>query len=68
MASVRWRLLQRVLIARPGPELTDGLAEVYGVLRSEFTELLVAMDGMDVAIRLLDPPRHEFLPDPAEAR
>lgn len=61
----RRSLLERVLIARPGPELTEGLAEVYAVLRSEFTELLVAMDGMDVAIRLLDPPRHEFLPDPA---
>lgn len=61
----RRSLLERVLIARPGPELTEGLAEVYGVLRSEFTELLAAMDGLKVAIRLLDPPRHEFLPDPA---
>ncbi|WP_433651510.1 putative PEP-binding protein [Micromonospora zamorensis] len=58
-------LLERVLIARPGPELTEGLAEVYAVLRGEFTELLVAMDGSKVAIRLLDPPRHEFLPDVA---
>lgn len=61
----RRSLLERVLIARPGPELTEGLAEVYAVLRSECTELLVAMDGLEVAIRLLDPPRHEFLPDPA---
>ncbi|MEV4496143.1 putative PEP-binding protein [Micromonospora arborensis] len=58
-------LLERVLIARPGPELTDGLTEVYAVLRGEFTQLLVAMDGLKVAIRLLDPPRHEFLPDGA---
>jgi pyruvate,orthophosphate dikinase len=63
----RRSLLERVLIARPGPELTEGLAEVYAILRSEFTDLFVSMDGLDVAIRLLDPPRHEFLPDPLEA-
>ncbi|MFC4857312.1 putative PEP-binding protein [Actinophytocola glycyrrhizae] len=61
----RRSLLERVMVARPGPELTEGLAELYAVLRTELTELLVAMDGSTVAIRLLDPPRHEFLPDPA---
>ncbi|HEX6342588.1 putative PEP-binding protein [Umezawaea sp.] len=61
----RRALLERVLIARPGPELTEGLADVRDVLRSEFTDLFTTMDGLDVAVRLLDPPRHEFLPDPA---
>jgi pyruvate,orthophosphate dikinase len=63
----RRTLLERVLVARPGPELTEGLAEIHAVLRSEFTGLLHAMDGLEVAVRLLDPPRHEFLPDPATA-
>ena len=36
----RRALLERVLIARPGPELTEGLAEVHAVLRAELTELL----------------------------
>ncbi|MCS7475544.1 putative PEP-binding protein [Umezawaea endophytica] len=63
----RRALLERVLIARPGPEMTEGLADVYSVLRSEFVDLLRVVDGQDVAIRLLDPPRHEFLPDPASA-
>jgi pyruvate,orthophosphate dikinase len=31
--------------------------------RQDFVELLTAMDGLPVTIRLLDPPLHEFLPD-----
>ncbi len=34
--------------------------------RQDFTELLDAMDGLPVNIRLLDPPLHEFLPDRTE--
>jgi pyruvate,orthophosphate dikinase len=60
-------LLERVMIARPGPELTEGLAAVYEVLRGEFIDLFAAMDGLDVTIRLLDPPRHEFLADPRDS-
>ena len=35
--------------------------------RKDFTELLEAMDGLPVNIRLLDPPLHEFLPGPHRA-
>ena len=31
--------------------------------RNDFHEVLLAMDGLPVVIRLLDPPLHEFLPD-----
>jgi pyruvate,orthophosphate dikinase len=62
----RHRLLQRVLMTRPGPELTEDLAAVHAILRAEITDVLGAMDGLPVTIRLLDPPRHEFLPDPTE--
>ena len=34
--------------------------------RSDFEEILEAMDGLPVTIRLLDPPLHEFLPDTME--
>ncbi len=34
--------------------------------RSDFVEILEAMDGLPVTIRLLDPPLHEFLPDTQE--
>ena len=34
--------------------------------RADFEEILEAMDGLPVTIRLLDPPLHEFLPDTEE--
>ena len=34
--------------------------------QADFLEILEAMDGLPVTIRLLDPPLHEFLPDTEE--
>ncbi|HYB14032.1 MAG TPA: putative PEP-binding protein, partial [Streptosporangiaceae bacterium] len=34
--------------------------------RGDFVEILDAMDGLPVTIRLIDPPLHEFLPDLTE--
>ncbi len=34
--------------------------------RSDFVDILEAMDGLPVTIRLIDPPLHEFLPDLTE--
>jgi pyruvate,orthophosphate dikinase len=34
--------------------------------RGDFVEILEAMDGLPVTIRLIDPPLHEFLPDYTE--
>ena len=34
--------------------------------KSDFIEILQAMEGYEVTIRLLDPPLHEFLPNPEE--
>ncbi|MFD3920831.1 putative PEP-binding protein [Streptomyces sp. NPDC058595] len=62
----RHQVLQRVLMARPGPDMTEDLATVRALLRAEITDVLAAMDGRPVTIRLLDPPRHEFLPDLTE--
>ncbi|MBA2448660.1 MAG: pyruvate, phosphate dikinase [Chloroflexi bacterium] len=38
------------------------LEKLLGYQRGDFKELLQAMDGRPVIIRLLDPPLHEFLP------
>ncbi|WP_306321917.1 MULTISPECIES: putative PEP-binding protein [unclassified Streptomyces] len=62
----RHQVLQRVLMARPGPDMTEDLATLHAILRAEITDVLAAMDGLPVTIRLLDPPRHEFLPDLTE--
>ena len=34
--------------------------------RADFVDILEAMDGLPVTVRLLDPPLHEFLPDTGE--
>ena len=39
------------------------LAEMLPRQREDFVEILAAMDGLPVTIRLIDPPLHEFLPD-----
>ncbi|MGW2022442.1 PEP-utilizing enzyme [Streptomyces decoyicus] len=52
----RHQMLQRVLMARPGPDMTEDLATVHALLRADITDVLGAMDGLPVTIRLLDPP------------
>ena len=34
--------------------------------QTDFEGIFEAMSGLPVTIRLLDPPLHEFLPDPAD--
>jgi pyruvate, orthophosphate dikinase len=41
----------------------QALEELAKIQADDFTELLEAMDGLPVIVRLLDPPLHEFLPD-----
>ncbi|MEI7547668.1 MAG: putative PEP-binding protein, partial [Actinomycetota bacterium] len=44
------------------------LAELGRVQQIDFEEILLAMDGLPVTVRLLDPPLHEFLPSAEELR
>ena len=39
------------------------LASIEQLAHSDFLDILKAMDGLPVVVRLLDPPLHEFLPD-----
>ena len=59
-------LIERVILAGTMEERDDALAGLLALQRQDFTELLDAMDGLPVNIRLLDPPLHEFLPDRTE--
>ncbi|MFN8523090.1 MAG: pyruvate, phosphate dikinase [Chloroflexota bacterium] len=43
-------------------EYLEALSKLLEYQRGDFLELLEAMDGLPVIIRLLDPPLHEFLP------
>ena len=48
---------------RDDEEQEKALAELLPLQREDFVEILQAMDGLPVTIRLIDPPLHEFLPD-----
>ncbi len=59
-------LIERVVLADSSGERDEALNALLPLQRQDFTELLEAMDGLPVTIRLLDPPLHEFLPDYTE--
>ncbi|MEX0826114.1 MAG: pyruvate, phosphate dikinase [Acidimicrobiia bacterium] len=55
----RLPIVQQVILDED-PE--NALAALEKVQADDFEELLTAMDGKPVVVRLLDPPLHEFLP------
>ena len=57
-------LVQRLILARSASERTESLAALLPLQRSDFIGILDAMDGRPTVVRLIDPPLHEFLPDP----
>jgi pyruvate, orthophosphate dikinase len=59
----RRELIEQVILARTEGEREAALEELRAPQRQDFVELLAAMDGLPVTVRLLDPPLHEFLPD-----
>ena len=65
LAPDRLEIVQHVVL-RGHDEHVDDLAAAQ---RADFRELLAAMDGLPVTVRLLDAPMHEFLAgaDPDEA-
>ncbi|HSK56370.1 MAG TPA: pyruvate, phosphate dikinase [Jiangellales bacterium] len=59
----RRKIVERVILARTDEQRESALGELLVPQRDDFVEILEAMDGLPVTIRLLDPPLHEFLPD-----
>ncbi|MGZ4560545.1 MAG: pyruvate, phosphate dikinase [Mycobacteriaceae bacterium] len=59
----RRSLIEHVIVATDAAERQAALVALLPLQRQDFIELLDAMDGLPVTIRLLDPPLHEFLPD-----
>ena len=62
----RRELIENVILAADATERQAAIDELLPLQRQDFIELLTAMDGLPVTIRLLDPPLHEFLPDRAD--
>jgi pyruvate,orthophosphate dikinase len=59
-------LIEQVILAKTTDQRQVLFDKLLPLQRADFTELLEAMDGLPVTIRLLDPPLHEFLPDRTE--
>jgi pyruvate,orthophosphate dikinase len=51
-----------MILARRPEDEQAALADLLEVQRADFEDVLAAMDGLPVTVRLLDPPLHEFLP------
>jgi pyruvate,orthophosphate dikinase len=58
----RLPIVRRMILASTPDEETAALEELRQAQKADFTEVLEAMDGLPVTVRLLDPPLHEFLP------
>jgi pyruvate, orthophosphate dikinase len=59
----RRQLVERLILASDDGERQAALDALEPLQRGDFVEILTAMDGLPVVIRLIDPPLHEFLPD-----
>ncbi|WP_219415670.1 pyruvate, phosphate dikinase [Pseudonocardia nigra] len=62
----RRRHIERLVIAEDEAAQQESLAALLPLQRADFEQILAAMDGLPVTVRLLDPPLHEFLPDLTE--
>ena len=62
LAPDRLPVVRRMILASTEQEEAEALDELRKVQQDDFTEILEAMDGLPVTVRLLDPPLHEFLP------
>lgn len=66
MAQDRLPIVQAMIMAKTQEERQDALDKLLPMQQGDFYEILKAMDGLPVIIRLLDPPLHEFLPNVGE--
>ena len=66
LAEDRLPIVRRMILAVGAAEEEAALEELRVAQQSDFVEILEAMDGLPVTVRLLDPPLHEFLPSVEE--
>ncbi|MGY1620720.1 pyruvate, phosphate dikinase [Geodermatophilus sp. SYSU D00965] len=59
----RRQLVEKLILAEGDDDRQAALDALEPLQKGDFVEILEAMDGLPVTIRLLDPPLHEFLPD-----
>jgi pyruvate,orthophosphate dikinase len=65
-ATDRIGLFVDMIMATNESQRNQVLKKLGQLQKSDFVQILKAMEGYKVTIRLLDPPLHEFLPNPEE--
>ena len=60
--EARLPIVREMILAQTKQERAQALSKLLPFQREDFIEILKAMEGFPVTIRLLDPPLHEFLP------
>ncbi|MEX0846336.1 MAG: pyruvate, phosphate dikinase [Ilumatobacteraceae bacterium] len=68
LAPDRLPVVREMILANTPAEEEAALDNLRKVQQADFEEILEAMDGLPVTVRLLDPPLHEFLPSVEELR
>jgi pyruvate,orthophosphate dikinase len=66
MAPDRLPIVQKMILAATKEEREEALEKLLPMQQGDFYQILKAMEGYPVTIRLLDPPLHEFLPNAEE--
>ena len=66
LAPDRLPVVREMILASTPAQEEKALEKLRAVQEADFMEILDAMDGLPVTIRLLDPPLHEFLPSVEE--
>ena len=64
----RLPIVRRMILAETPEDEAAALEELRVAQKADFIEILEAMDGLPVTVRLLDPPLHEFLPRTEDLR
>ena len=62
----RLPIVREMILADTPEGEAAALEKLRSAQRADFVEILEAMDGLPVTVRLLDPPLHEFLPSVEE--
>ncbi len=68
LAPDRLPVVREMILASTPAQEERALEKLRAVQEADFMEILEAMDGLPVTVRLLDPPLHEFLPSVEELR
>lgn len=66
LAEDRLGTVRKMILTTDPIDEAAALEELRVAQQQDFYEILVAMDGLPVTVRLLDPPLHEFLPSTHE--